>query len=117
MWEVLDNFLLYQEFFQPLDRPHDGFYRRKTYPAHLAVASLIWGVLRSYVGLLPIRPTIMSLGDVAAIHQQRFVESPECWSYSANLQPNAPPAPCRKRGPAHNQLAAFRHPVAKDAKA
>ena len=69
-WKVLDNFIILHEFFQPLDCPHSGFYRQLTYLAYLVVASLICTVHRSYVSFLPVCPTIMSLADVAAIHQQ-----------------------------------------------
>ena len=71
------------------DRLLGGIYHRPTYPAHAAVASLICAAHCSYVGILPIRPTIITLTDVELIHKQWCSESPECWSYSVHSLSNS----------------------------
>ena len=80
--EVLQDFLIEQEWFQHAERPVCGYYRRPSYPAFRAVADLIVAVNRSIVQLLPIRSAMLDTTEVRRIHSQRCSESPEFWAHT-----------------------------------
>ena len=103
-YEVLDNFLILNEFFQSMYHPHGGFYQHPNYPAYQAVVSLICAMYHLYVSFLPVCLAIMTLADITAICNQCCVQSPECESYSAE-QPSVQQAQRRKKPrsqPAHS---------------
>ena len=66
--------------FQREDVPYSGFYRLNEYPAFKAVADLIQACHSSLVSMLPIKPGMLTLPMVEAIHQQRCSEKPSWWS-------------------------------------
>ena len=80
--EVLNDYLLEHEWFQPLERPVGGYYRRPSYPAFRAVIDLISAVNRSVVQLLPFRSIMLNTNEVKRIHQQRCSETPEHWAHT-----------------------------------
>ena len=80
--EVLLDFLIETEWFQQLEQPVCGYYRRPSYPAFRAVTDLIVAVNRSVVQLLPIRSTMLDTTEVRRIHAQRWSEPPENWAHT-----------------------------------
>ena len=80
--EVLNDYLLEHEWFQPLERPVGGYYHRPSYPAFRAVTDLIGAVNPSVVQLLPIRSIMLDTNEVRRIHIQRCSETPEHWAYT-----------------------------------
>ena len=80
--EVLHDYLVEHEWFQPLERPVGGYYRRPSYPAFRAVTDLIGAMNRSIVQLLPIRSIMLDTNEVRRIHAQRCSETPEHWAHT-----------------------------------
>ena len=83
--EVIHDYLIDNEWFQSLERPVGGYYRRPSYPAFRAVTDLIGAVNRSVVQLLPIRSIMLDTNEVRRIHVQRCSETPEHWAHTQQI--------------------------------
>ena len=95
-WEVVLDFLIEVEWFQVLERPICGFYRKPSYPAYKASADLIVAINRSVTQLLPIQQVMLDQAEVRRIHTQRCSESPENWGHTpqaASSSQQQPPRP------------------------
>ena len=80
--ELIWDYLIENEWFEPLSRPFSGFYRKPAHPPHSAVHTLVLATHRALVQSLAISTGPLSRATIDEIHRQRCSEEPANWSLS-----------------------------------
>ena len=94
MPEILLDYLVKMEWFQPEGKPFSGYYRRPAHPPHVAVQTLILAAHRALV----ISSGAITYTTIDEIHRQRCSEEPTNWSLSLSVAPaHKEKAPAKKK--------------------
>ena len=83
--EMLWDYFIEQEWYEPLSRPFGGYYRRPAHPPHTAVHTLVLATHRALVQSLAISSGPLTRAIIDEIHRQRCNEEPNNWSLSPSV--------------------------------
>ena len=96
--EILWDYLIEADLYNSDDRPHAGYYRMPEHKPHLACASLIEAVHRTYVEFMGHVPKLMDFDAIESVHIIRCKQEPHHWSPTAPQLRRAPFAASTSRG-------------------
>ena len=96
--EILWDYLIEADLYSSDDQPHAGYYRMPEHKPHLACASLIEAVHRTFINFMGQVPKLMDFAAIESVHIIRCKQEPHNWSSTAPQLRRAPFAPATARG-------------------